>query len=176
MSPFGTGRDKGEEGRVETGAAGVGVLAAETCTSTVSLVSSIRITDPSETLSPTFTFISFTTPAAGLGISIAALSVSSVTRDCSFSILSPTFTAISMMAISLKSPMSGTLTSIVWLMLFSQGVLIRHSRPRILLSGEAGIQYLISYLSATQYDVFLRSQAFQSDRATRMNLVGGNAD
>src|SRR4051812_39767178 len=42
-----------------------------------------RITLPSLTLSPTFTFSSFTTPACDDGISIDALSLSTVTSDCS---------------------------------------------------------------------------------------------
>ncbi len=83
------------------------------------LLSSIRIAEPSLTLSPTLTFSSFTTPAAGEGTSIVALSVSSVIRVCSFSTVSPGFTAISMTATPLNPPMSGTLISMVWLMLFS---------------------------------------------------------
>ena len=45
--------------------------------------SSIRITEPSLTLSPTLTLISFTTPACDDGISIDALSLSTVIRLCS---------------------------------------------------------------------------------------------
>ncbi|CAJ4549272.1 dihydrolipoamide acetyltransferase component of pyruvate dehydrogenase complex domain protein [Burkholderia pseudomallei] len=45
--------------------------------------------------------MSLTTPAAGLGTSIVALSDSSVTSDCSFSTVSPIFTAISMTGTSL---------------------------------------------------------------------------
>jgi hypothetical protein len=43
-------------------------------------VSSTAITLPSETLSPSLTFNSFTTPAADEGTSIVALSDSSVTK------------------------------------------------------------------------------------------------
>ena len=50
-------------------------------------------------------------PAPGDGISIVALSDSSVTSDCSFAILSPGLTRISMTSTFLKSPMSGTFTS-----------------------------------------------------------------
>ena len=64
-----------------------------------------------ETLSPTLTFSWLTLPAAGDGISIVALSDSSVMRDCSLAIVSPGLTRTSMTSISLKSPMSGTLTS-----------------------------------------------------------------
>ena len=52
-------------------------------------------------------------PAAGDGTSIVALSDSSVTSESSAATVSPGFTKISMTGMSLKSPMSGTLTSIV---------------------------------------------------------------
>ena len=45
----------------------------------------------------------FTTPAAEAGTSIVALSDSSVTSDCSFSTVSPTFTPISITGTSLRS-------------------------------------------------------------------------
>jgi hypothetical protein len=51
-------------------------------------------TEPCETLSPTFTFISITTPASGDGISIVALSDSSETSDCSLATVSPGLTSI----------------------------------------------------------------------------------
>jgi len=63
------------------------------------------------TLSPTLTFISLTTPAALEGISIEALSDSTVIRLCSTLIVSPGWTNTSITATSLKSPMSGTRTS-----------------------------------------------------------------
>jgi hypothetical protein len=63
------------------------------------------------TTSPTLTFISFSVPAADDGISIDALSDSTVISDCSALIASPGFTSTSMTDTSLKSPMSGTLTS-----------------------------------------------------------------
>ena len=75
--------------------------------------SSTRIGDPLETLSPTLTLISFTTPADGDGISIVALSDSSVMSDCSFDTVSPGLTRTSMTSTSLKSPMSGTGTVMV---------------------------------------------------------------
>ncbi len=68
---------------------------------------------PSLTLSPTFNFTSLTTPAAGDGTSIVALSDSSVTSESSAATVSPGLTNTSMTGMSLKSPMSGTLTSIV---------------------------------------------------------------
>ena len=74
--------------------------------------SSSRIGEPCETLSPTLRRISFTTPAFGDGISMVALSDSSVISDCSLAIASPGLTRTSMTSISLKSPMSGTLTSV----------------------------------------------------------------
>jgi hypothetical protein len=56
--------------------------------------------------------ISFTTPAVEEGISIEALSDSTVIRLCSTFTVSPGLTRISMTPTSLKSPMSGTCTSI----------------------------------------------------------------
>jgi hypothetical protein len=74
-------------------------------------------------LSPTATFSSLTTPACDDGISIDALSLSTVTRLCSALIVSPGLTSSSMTATSLKSPMSGTLISIVAMSLVSLVVL-----------------------------------------------------
>jgi hypothetical protein len=81
--------------------------------------------DPSLTLSPTLTFISWTTPAALDGISIEALSLSTVISDCSASTRSPGLTSTSMISTSLKSPMSGTLTSsaAMFLSFFAERVL-----------------------------------------------------
>jgi hypothetical protein len=67
---------------------------------------------PSETLSPTLRRSSFTTPAPGEGISMVALSDSSVTSDCSLPTVSPGLTRTSMTSTFLKSPMSGTFTSL----------------------------------------------------------------
>src|SRR6267143_1199198 len=66
---------------------------------------------PCETLSPTFTRTSRTTPPAGDGTSIVALSDSSVRSGVSGATSSPGWTRISMTGTSLKSPMSGTRTS-----------------------------------------------------------------
>ncbi len=52
-------------------------------------------------------------PAAGDGTSMVALSDSSVTSESSAATASPGFTSTSMTGTSVKSPMSGTLTSIV---------------------------------------------------------------
>src|SRR5712691_5404923 len=84
------------------------------------LSSSRRIGDPCETLSPILIRNSFTIPASGDGISTVALSDSSVMREVSFSTRSPGFTRTSMISTSLKSPMSGTLTSIICAMPASQ--------------------------------------------------------
>lgn len=65
------------------------------------------------TLSPTLTATDLTTPAADDGISIEALSDSTVISDCSAFTVSPTFTSTSITATSSKSPMSGTLISTV---------------------------------------------------------------
>ena len=62
-------------------------------------------------MSPSLSFSSFTTPAAEDGISIDALSLSTVISDCSALIRSPGLTSSSITATSLKSPMSGTFTS-----------------------------------------------------------------
>src|SRR5215813_4076231 len=75
--------------------------------------SSMRMGEPLETLSPTLTLIDCTVPAPGDGISIVALSDSSVMSDCSLAIASPGLTSTSMTSTSLKSPMSGTFTSLV---------------------------------------------------------------
>src|SRR5574343_492008 len=66
---------------------------------------------PMLTVSPTLTFSSLSTPACEDGISIEALSDSTVIRLCSTLMLSPGLTKTSMTATSLKSPMSGTRTS-----------------------------------------------------------------
>ena len=68
---------------------------------------------PSHTLSPTFIFNSLTTPAAGEGISMVALSDSTEISDCSGFTTSPTLTRTSTTSTSLKSPMSGTCTSLI---------------------------------------------------------------
>jgi hypothetical protein len=86
--------------------AGAGAAAAPSPSST-------STTEPSLTLLPTPTLSSFTTPAALDGISIEALSDSTVISDCSGFTASPTFTSTSITATSSKSPMSGTFTSTV---------------------------------------------------------------
>src|ERR1700687_2587794 len=58
--------------------------------------SSVSSTLPSLTLSPSFTLTSFTTPAAGDGTSIVALSDSSVTSESSAFTASPGATSTSM--------------------------------------------------------------------------------
>jgi hypothetical protein len=68
--------------------------------------------EPCDTLSPTLMRISLTIPAPGDGISMVALSDSRVTSDCSFEIASPGLTRTSMTSTFLKSPMSGTFTSV----------------------------------------------------------------
>ena len=108
--------DKVSEGTsiltLETAAAdgaGAGAVAAGLASPAVS---SVRIRVPSLTLSPSFSRTSLTTPAAGAGTSIVALSDSSEISESSAFTESPAFTKISMTGMSLKSPMSGTLTSI----------------------------------------------------------------
>src|SRR3954451_13555086 len=74
-------------------------------------VSTSAMTVPCETLSPALIRISLTMPAVSLGTSMDALSDSSVSSDCSFSIASPGLILTSMTSTSLKSPISGTFTS-----------------------------------------------------------------
>ena len=67
---------------------------------------------PSEILSPTATQISAIDPANGAGISIEALSLSTVIIESSASTLSPTATQISITSTA-SSPKSGTNTSLI---------------------------------------------------------------
>ena len=71
--------------------------------------SSSRISSPSFRVSPSFTLRALTTPAAGEGISMLALSDSSVSRLWSASMRSPTLTISSMIS-PWPLPMSGTRT------------------------------------------------------------------
>src|SRR5690606_32914397 len=75
--------------------------------------SMMATSEPSDSVSPTFTFSSRTTPANGDGTSIVALSDSSVTRPWSFATVSPGATSTSITGTSSKPPMSGTFTSTV---------------------------------------------------------------
>ena len=68
---------------------------------------------PSPTRSPTLTLSPATVPAAGDGTSMVALSDSSVSSGSSALTVAPSATWTSITGTSLKSPMSGTLTSIV---------------------------------------------------------------
>ena len=74
--------------------------------------SSTSTTEPCLTLSPTCTRSSLTTPAWLDGISIDALSDSTVMSDCSALTVSPALTSNSITPTSSKSPMSGTRMSI----------------------------------------------------------------
>ena len=99
----GTAGDAGATaGAADTAAAGADAPSASSSNTTV----------PSLILSPILTLSSLTTPACEQGISIDALSDSTVIRLCSGLTESPGFTSNSITATSLKSPMSGTLTSI----------------------------------------------------------------
>ena len=60
------------------------------------------MSDPCETLSPTFHLISFTTPSSGDGTSIDALSDSSVINGCSVVTGSPGFTSTSITGTSFE--------------------------------------------------------------------------
>ena len=101
------------------GVSGSGALSTTVAASSFDESSSVRIssmlnmTVPSETPSPTLTRKSLITPSKGAGTSIVALSVSSVMRESSSLTRSPGLTSTSMTGISLKSPMSGTKTSLI---------------------------------------------------------------
>src|SRR4029077_14360205 len=92
--------------------AGGGVTAGFACSALGAGPSSSndKIGVPWLTLSPIFTARDLTMPAAGEGTSIDALSDSRGMSGASALIRSPTFTAISIIGTSLKSPMSGTVT------------------------------------------------------------------
>ncbi len=94
------------------GAAATGDFAA------VVTVSTIKMSAPFATLSPTLTLICFTTPACDEGISIEALSDSTVISESSTAMVSPTLTNTSMISTESKSPISGTSTSIKLLIFF----------------------------------------------------------
>ena len=78
-----------------------------------SLASRSRITLPWDTLSPILVLNSFTTPAAGEGISMVALSDSTAINDCSGLTESPGATSTSITSTVSKSPMSGTRISLM---------------------------------------------------------------
>src|SRR5258708_170087 len=103
----------GEVGATEAAAGGAADAAPFTP------VANVRMRLPSETLSPSLTLMSLTTPSTGDGTSIVALSDSSEMSGSSAFTVSPAFTNTSMIGMSLKSPMSGTLTSTVVVMVLS---------------------------------------------------------
>ncbi len=109
---LGAGPDTGS-GAAVGAACGAGAGARASAAGVTAPASSTTISEPSATLSPSFTFNSLTTPATGDGTSIVALSDSSVTSESSAFTASPGLTKISMTGMSVKSPISGTLTSIV---------------------------------------------------------------
>ena len=85
-------------------ATGAGALAAAVAGAEVVAAapsSKVITRDPSERLSPTFTLTSLTMPECEEGTSMVALSDSSTTMDCSFSILSPALTKTSITGTSL---------------------------------------------------------------------------
>jgi hypothetical protein len=101
--------DGAETGTGAAAAAGAGLgTAADAGAAAAPSASSTTTTEPCFTLSPSLTLSSFTTPACDEGISIEALSLSTVIRLCSALTASPGFTSNSITATSSKSPMSGT--------------------------------------------------------------------
>src|SRR5438105_14803958 len=94
-------------------AIGAGFFAAGAGAAAATPVDNVRISVPSETLSPALSLSSAIVPPTGDGTSIVALSDSSVIGASSAFTVSPLFTCTSITGTSLKSPMSGTRTSIV---------------------------------------------------------------
>src|ERR1700676_3021384 len=149
---------------VEAGA-GPGPGAAAVCAGEAALPplaasgSSVTMTLPSLTLSPSLTLTSLTIPADGEGTSIVALSDSSVTSESSALTLSPALTSTSMTGTSVKSPMSGTLSSTVWAMMFLDGIChVRGSLERRAI-GEAHTVHGAGFAPSTPY-FFMASAAF----------------
>src|SRR5665213_2663813 len=97
------GGSAGAAGAAATAAFGSGARASER---------TVTSRSPGDTLLDFATCTLSITPAAVEGTSIAAFSVSSVTNGASVSMTSPGLTSTSMTVTSLKSPMSGTRTSI----------------------------------------------------------------
>src|SRR5215217_4308899 len=99
----------------------------------------VRIRSPSLTSSPTDTARRSTTPSAGEGTSMVALSDSRVMSGSSGATVSPAATWTSMTGTPLKSPMSGTLTSMA-------SVVVVMGAPRSsrwsAASAEGGVQLL----------------------------------
>ena len=110
------GASAGAAGAAAAGAAAGAGVAASPATSSMST------SEPFFTLSPKPTLSSLTTPAWLDGISIEALSDSTVIRLCSALTLSPGLTSSSMTATSSKSPMSGTVTSMIAMLFFLFGL------------------------------------------------------
>ena len=94
------------------GAAAAGWAAGALTGAAAPPASILPSTEPFDTLSPSLTVSDVMRPAAALGISMDALSDSTVTRLCSAATSSPSFTRISMTSTSEKSPISGTTISI----------------------------------------------------------------
>ena len=92
--PAATGAAAGAGAAVAAGASATGAAGA----SAAAAVSTSRMTPPSDTLSPTLTLTSLTTPAASAGTSMVALSVSSVIRVSSTAMVSPALTSTAMMS------------------------------------------------------------------------------
>jgi len=92
---------------------GGGIVMAAPLPLAAACVRSVMMVSPWDTRSPTLMLNPATVPEDGDGISIVALSDSRVISGSSALISSPSLTRISMTGTSLKSPMSGTLTSIV---------------------------------------------------------------
>ena len=107
--------DSGAAAAVVIGVPGTGAVVAppvwDAGDSVSFMPSSVRITSPSDTESPTATRSAPTTPAIGAGISMEALSDSTTTRLCSTSIVSPGETKTSTTSAPSAPPISGTFIS-----------------------------------------------------------------
>ena len=97
-----------EDGDAAEDGADVGLDSAALSAAPPSAASSVTITEPFDTRSPSLTLISLIVPGNGAGTSTVALSDSSVTSGASLATTSPGLTKISMTGMFLKSPMSGT--------------------------------------------------------------------
>src|SRR6185369_13279897 len=121
IPPPAAGAAAGATGAAAGAAAGAGAAAcaagAGAGAAAAAPVSTLISTVPSPTLEPSWTSTSLTTPSTVEGTSMVALSDSRVAIASSILMLSPTLTYSSMTGTSEKSPISGTLTSMIWLML-----------------------------------------------------------
>ena len=119
------GASSSEANTVVSPVIGAAIAAVISMVSPTSIVK-VPITSPVDTVSPTLTASDPTTPFSGDGISIDALSVSTVIKPSSRSTVSPLLTSTSMTSTFSKSPRSGITMSIVLTILSFPDPLQRH--------------------------------------------------